>query len=344
MVVETGSNISIVRPDILRRSAFAGKVNIEPVNGNVRTVTGDTTPVRGKGKGKIRIGSTEREHELWVADIENECIIGLDFLTTYDCVVNVAGASLRIGLEEVQLRRVGATSRPQCRRVVLVETYTIPPRSEALLPAKLDEIGDVNEAWGSVSPTTKRILPNDVLVGRTLVDLRNSSFPVRVANVSDSSRTIRKGTELATCEMVESAVTGDESTCSAMSRETVRDIPRQVRDLYERSAINLDNDQTVTLRKLLCEFSDVFSEGSHDLGRTSEVKHTFDTGDARPIRQPPRRLPLSKMEEASKLISDMSTQGIIEPSSGPWAAPVVFVKNIGTQWRTCVYWNENQEA
>ena len=69
---------------------------------------------------KIRIGSTEREHEFWVADIENECIIGLDFLTTYNCMVDVAGASLRIGSEEVQLRRVGAASKPQCRRVVCI--------------------------------------------------------------------------------------------------------------------------------------------------------------------------------------------------------------------------------
>ena len=177
----------------------------------------------------------------------------------------------------------------------------ISPRSEALLPAKLDGRGSVDEAWGSVSPTAKRILPNDVLIGKKLVDLRNSSFPVRVANVSDSSRTIRKGTELATCEMVESVLTGDGSPCSAMNRET--EIPRQVRDLYERSAVNLDDGQKVTLRKLLCEFSDVFSEGSPDLGRTSKVKHTTDTGDARPIRQPARRLPLSKMEEALKLIS-----------------------------------------
>ena len=341
IVVDTGSNISIVRPDILRRSASTSKVNIQPVNGNVRTVTGDTTPVRGKGKLKIRIGSTDREHECWVADIENECIIGLDFLTMYDCIVNVAGASLRIGSEEVQLRRAGATSKPQCRRVVLVDTYTIPPRSEALLPARLDEMGSVNEAWGSVSPTTKRILPNDVLVGRTLVDLRNSSFPVRVANVSDSSRTIRKGTELATCEMVESVCTGEESTPSAMNRKT--EVPSQVRDLYERSAVNLDDDQKVTLRKLLCEFSDVFSEGSHDLGRTSEVKHTIDTGDARPIRQPARRLPLSRMEEASQLISDMSKQGIIEPSSSPWTAPVVLVKKKDGSSRFCVDYRKLNE-
>ena len=181
-----------------------------------------------------------------------------------------------------------------------------------LLPAKLDEMASVrvNEAWGSISPTTNRILPNDVFVGRTLVDLENSSFPVRVANVSDSGRTIRKGTELATCEMVESVFAEEESTPSAVNQEA--EVPSLVRDLYEHSAVNLNDDQKVTLWKLLCEFSDVFSEVSHDLGRTSKVKHTIDTGDARPIRQPATRLPLSRMKEASRLISDMSKQFIVE--------------------------------
>ena len=87
----------------------------------------------------------------------------------------------------------------------------------------------------------------------------------------------------------------------------------------------------------------MFSEGSHDLGRTSEVKHTIDTGDARPIRQPARRLPLSRMEEASQLISDMSKQGIIEPSSSPWTAPVVLVKKKDGSSRFCVDYRKLNE-
>ena len=120
-------------------------------------------------------------------------------------------------------------------------------------------------------------------------------------------------------------------------------VPSQVRDLYERNVVNLDDDQKVALRELLCEFSDVFSEGSHDLVRTSEVKHTIDTGDARPIRQPARRLLLSRKEEASKLISDMSKQGIIEPSSNPWAAPVVLVKEKDGSSRFCIDYRKLNE-
>ena len=45
---------------------------------------------------------------------------------------------------------------------------------------------------------------------------------------------------------------------------------------------------------MLTEYQDVFSKGPDDMGCTDLVKHQIDTGDARPIRQPPRHLPIAK--------------------------------------------------
>lgn len=64
MIIDTGSNITIIRPDVLRRCGESTSSGLQPVNGSVKTVTGDTTPIRSKGKLKILIGSTEVEHEL----------------------------------------------------------------------------------------------------------------------------------------------------------------------------------------------------------------------------------------------------------------------------------------
>ena len=55
---------------------------------------------------------------------------------------------------------------------------------------------------------------------------------------------------------------------------------------------------------------------------TSLVQHRINTGDTTPIRQPPRRPPLSKQEEMSRLVQDMLTEGVIEPSSSAWSSPV----------------------
>ena len=47
ITVDTGSNISIVRPDIL---GGLDQDLIEPVNSCLRTVTGERAPVHGKGQ------------------------------------------------------------------------------------------------------------------------------------------------------------------------------------------------------------------------------------------------------------------------------------------------------
>ena len=40
-----------------------------------------------------------------------------------------------------------------------------------------------------------------------------------------------------------------------------------------------------------CQVWDAIAVDDTDLGQVTQFYHTIDTGDARPIRQPPRRLP-----------------------------------------------------
>ena len=45
----------------------------------------------------------------------------------------------------------------------------------------------------------------------------------------------------------------------------------------------------------------LFSTVNNDLGCTDLVMHEIHTGNAKPVRQPPRKLPLAKKEEAEKM-------------------------------------------
>ena len=64
---------------------------------------------------------------------------------------------------------------------------------------------------------------------------------------------------------------------------------------------------------------DVFAKNKTDLGRTDIVKHKINTRTAVPVKQHPRRLPLSKKEIVREEISKMLKQGIIEPSQSSWS-------------------------
>ena len=62
------------------------------------------------------------------------------------------------------------------------------------------------------------------------------------------------------------------------------------------------------------------------------VQHKINTGDATPIRQPPRGLPLHQHQAVRELVSNMLQRGVVEPSEGPWSSPIVLVKKDGTTW------------
>lgn len=109
-----------------------------------------------------------------------------------------------------------------------------------------------------------------------------------------------------------------------------------IEELFQRSCEGLDVDQKRQLRDLLNCFADIFAAKDKDCTHTNLVQHEIDTGEATPIRLRPRRLPFAKRAAAEKQIQEMLEAGVIEPSSSPWAAPVVLVRKKDGTWRFCV--------
>jgi hypothetical protein len=66
------------------------------------------------------------------------------------------------------------------------------------------------------------------------------------------------------------------------------------------------------------------------------VYHRIDTGEARPICHPLRRLPLAKQAEATEMLEDMRRRRVIEESDSPWSSPVVLVWKKNGDLRFCV--------
>ena len=56
------------------------------------------------------------------------------------------------------------------------------------------------------------------------------------------------------------------------------------------------------------------------------VEHRIDTGEARPVKERPRRHPLCNQEEIMRQVEELKQRGVIEPSDSPWAANVVLVR------------------
>lgn len=332
LVIDSGSNCTLLRADVL------GITDLPVVQEGLCDVTGRRSSLRGPTEIQLEIGGHLTKQAVYVADeIEEPCILGLDYLIANKCVLAFEEQTMTIRDTVVPIIMGPAKSSPRTFRVKIRQTLTLPPNSETAVTCTAD--GNVGSSSGVVEADAA--LPGGVMVGRTLVDTRRPSFRVLMANLSDKPVRLRGDTTVGTCELVdvvESATAGEERFPRSSQ------LPEHVQPLMKCISPNLSENEQEQVRLLLVEFSDVFSSADDDLGRTNLAEHHIDTGHHPPIRVPPRRIPITKREEATKLIEDMSDQGLIERSNSPWSSALVLVRKKDGSLRCCVDYRALNDA
>ena len=115
-------------------------------------------------------------------------------------------------------------------------------------------------------------------------------------------------------------------------------MPDHIKTVWDANgnAASLTEEQKKPFFGLLMKYQNVFAKSKYDLGRTTIVQHEIDTGDHRPIKQAPLRMPLNKKEVVRKEVQNMLRNGIIEPSVSPWSSPIVLVEKKDHSTRFCV--------
>ena len=115
---------------------------------------------------------------------------------------------------------------------------------------------------------TNRI--DNILVGNTLVELKdtNTGLPVRILNPSEEDVIVKKGLVLARLEEVveilpfENKELQYDNACSADQSIRVtnvsvkKELPGHLKELYDKSAENLNLEEENKLYELLCDNSD----------------------------------------------------------------------------------------
>lgn len=261
-----------------------------------------------------------------VADMDVDVVIGIDFMKTYDVEVSVSKNTMTVQSKAISLQCTGKTG---CLRVVLTEKVVIPPGCEMIAQGRVIDSGIETIGLGIVEPTEKQSNLDRGVVARVLVEGKRY-IPLRIANFSNTEQTLYPYTSVATISKVNKIEEGQRVYCADHG------LPNHLTDLYKRASEGMTMKQKRQVSSLLSKYATVFSESYHDLGRTGIIKHRIPTGDARPIKQPLRRVPVHMQEEVEKQIDQMLSDGVIQPSSSPWASGIVLVRKKDGTRRFCV--------
>ncbi|GFS76524.1 retrovirus-related Pol polyprotein from transposon 297 [Nephila pilipes] len=123
MLVDTGANVTLLR------TVIAQKLNQQFIctasNIFLKTATGEKAIIHGKLDASNECGSRRFQHEVYVTDITDPCILGLDFLRELNLTVDLERNEIRTGGEEIPLFSAN-TEFPKLCSVFAKEKTVIP--------------------------------------------------------------------------------------------------------------------------------------------------------------------------------------------------------------------------
>jgi len=133
---------------------------------------------------------------VFVAEITDEFILGLDVLLAYDTSVELGRHLLRLGQEEVRLWNSGV--RPTSSRLSLVSDKVVPAQCEKVVMARIEAPMGAANVLVEPSPKTAR---EGQYTARTLVRVR-PRVHVRIMNVTNQYQVLSDGTTIGQGEPV----------------------------------------------------------------------------------------------------------------------------------------------
>ncbi|GFS63366.1 uncharacterized protein NPIL_571301 [Nephila pilipes] len=139
----------------------------------------------------IEYGSRRFQHRVYVADITDPCILGLDFFREFNFKVDLERNEIRTGGEEIPLFSANIEFPKLCF-LFAKEKTVITARSECLIRGVTKASEHFRYAV-TISPS--QISEKGGLIAATLVDLKKETISVRILNMNNKQTKKKKWTK-----------------------------------------------------------------------------------------------------------------------------------------------------
>ena len=284
--------------------------------------------VFGKAEFQMKIGDFWFRHEVLVAGVTNDGLIGFEFLTEHEM-------TLDFGRKQVKYR--GETIKAQCQRiqnlvcrVAVKEGVLVPSGSRKIVEARTTR--HLPAGTWLIEPMRSLPEKHSLLLARTLARGQGCSVPVELLNPTDENCYLYPGTHVGIASKAAEIPMEDEEAEPEQNATLPPDLEKLVQDIDAP----LTPDQKQKVKQVLQKNRKVFSLPGDHPGRTNLVQHEIRVNPDIPIKQMVRRPPIHYREAGEKEVEKMLRDDVISPSNSPWASPVVLVRKKDGSLRYCV--------
>ena len=223
-----------------------------------------------------------------MANISDECIIGLDTMRMFKMILDVGKGMVGVNGKVLPgcFKYVGGAEVP-LYPVETVRKVELEPSSVTKIPVTVK--GDPKGCWilEPGFPDCRFFMPSAVMGP-------SKEGYVWVINDAEDKMYVPEGTIMGIGQdWEEEQEIVEYSEPMGAIRGVGEGIPEHIKDIFDRASAGVGEDEAVALKLLLIKYRGDFAEHDMDLGDFLAVKHVIDTRDARRVKQRPRRTPLA---------------------------------------------------
>ena len=275
------------------------------------------------GPVNVTIGSDQYPIELYVAPIEDDMLLGLDFLSKHKTKIDINRQLFTIGQNNIAMYQGPEKDIPVVATVTLPRRTVIPSHSVVQVNGKLD--ADLDNYIVESTPSSE--VP--WMIPRCLYQ-KHQTPRLCIVNPTDRPYTIKRNTVVAQATLADPIQRSTDNDQDVMVKEVVISeepkVPEKLQKLVSDAKDTLTEEQASQVQSLLLEYQDIFSNDEFDIGVCQQVEHAIDTGTAKPIQQRLRRTPIGFANEEEAHLKKMLQAGVVEPSISEWASPPVLIR------------------
>lgn len=340
-LVDSGAEISVIPKS---HSAIGPDCLFKPIRLQPVMADGKPLEVDGIVSLPIIVDGSQLNVNFYVSKQDLSPILGIDVMRKFQSVnLDFVNHTVKFGPFDVaQGHEKEMDVPPRCCKVVLASPLTLPARSEIIVPGRLVGDGKLNHFHNRDCMLESEVsLDSGFSIARVVGQVHEGFFPVRLCNPLLSEVQVDDRTSIGSLTLL-----GDSPVVSVLGEDD------DVTDVMSSRSRNSAMGETVLIDKLvkeaevsakvkeelrtfLSEYGKAFSWNG-ELGRYYGLPFHIDTGDSRPIRQMPRRVPFHLKKAVDEQIEDMLSKGVIKPSTSEWASPVCLVHKPDGTLRFCV--------